>query len=107
MLAATKHKTVFLTQRGLRHQQRALEAAPPELNITIRHDPARDELLALLAEAEFLISKRSGEIGRRADCRRTQPALDPAPGNPDLGHRFDGCSVQRAWLSAAGRSKVV
>ncbi len=63
MLAATKHKTVFLTQRGLRHQQQALEAAPPELDFTIRRDPARDELLALLAEAEFLISERSGEIG--------------------------------------------
>jgi phosphoglycerate dehydrogenase-like enzyme len=63
VLAATKHKTVFLTQRGLRHQQRALAAAPPELAITIHRDPAGAELLALLAEAEFLISERSGEIG--------------------------------------------
>jgi phosphoglycerate dehydrogenase-like enzyme len=62
VIVTTKHKTVFLTQRGLRHQQSALKAAPPELDVDIRRSPARDELLALLAEAEFLISERSGTI---------------------------------------------
>jgi phosphoglycerate dehydrogenase-like enzyme len=57
-----RHKTLFLTQRGQRHQQWALAAAPPELDITIRRDPPRSELLALLAEAEFLISERTGAI---------------------------------------------
>jgi phosphoglycerate dehydrogenase-like enzyme len=62
MTDVTRHKVVFLTQRGVRHQQRAQEAAPPELNTDIRRNPSRDELLALLAEAEFLISERSGAI---------------------------------------------
>jgi phosphoglycerate dehydrogenase-like enzyme len=60
--AATRHKTLFLTQRGQRHQQWALEAAPPELDLTIRRDPPPEELPALLREAEFLISERTGVI---------------------------------------------
>lgn len=57
-----KHKTLFLTQRGLQHQQWALEGAPPELELIMRRGASREELLALLAEAEFLISERTGVI---------------------------------------------
>ena len=56
----TKHKTLFLTQRGLQHQQWAMEAAPPELDLIMRRGTDREELLALLADAEFLISERTG-----------------------------------------------
>ena len=62
MMASTKHKVVFLTQRSSLYQQRALEAAPPELDITIRRVPSREEWLALLAKTEFLISERSGTL---------------------------------------------
>ncbi len=58
----TKHKTLFLTQRGLQHQQWAMEGAPPELNLIMRRNPDRAELLALLADAEFLITERTGVI---------------------------------------------
>ena len=58
----TPTKVVFLTQRGLRHQEWALAAAPPELDIAMRRDPPREELLALLRTAEFLISERRGTI---------------------------------------------
>ncbi|MFZ1770397.1 MAG: NAD(P)-dependent oxidoreductase [Caldilinea sp.] len=58
----TKHKTLFLTQRGLQHQQWAMEAAPPELDLIMRRGADREELLALLADAEFLISERTGMI---------------------------------------------
>lgn len=58
----TKHKTLFLTQRGLQHQQWAMEGAPPELALVMRRGAGRKELLALLADAEFLISERSGVI---------------------------------------------
>ena len=58
----TKHKTLFLTQRGLQHQQWAMEAAPPELDLIMRRGTDREELLALLADAEFLISERTGMI---------------------------------------------
>jgi len=58
----TLHRVLFLTQRGQRHQQAALEAAPPELEITIRRDPPRDEILKLLPEMEVLISERVGVV---------------------------------------------
>jgi phosphoglycerate dehydrogenase-like enzyme len=58
----TKHNTLFLTQRGLQHQQWAMEGAPPELALIMRRGAGREELLALLADAEFLISERTGVI---------------------------------------------
>jgi phosphoglycerate dehydrogenase-like enzyme len=58
----TKHKTLFLTQRGLQHQKWAMEGAPAELELIMRRGASREELLALLAEAEFLISERTGVI---------------------------------------------
>ncbi|MEZ4633467.1 MAG: NAD(P)-dependent oxidoreductase [Caldilineaceae bacterium] len=56
------HKTLFLTQRSLLHQRHALAAAPPELTITMLRDPARQTILAEIADAEFLISERAGLI---------------------------------------------
>ena len=58
----TKHKTLFLTQRGLQHQQWALEGAPPELALIMRRGAGRAEVLDLLADAEFLITERTGVI---------------------------------------------
>ena len=58
----TKHTTLFLTQRGLQHQQWAVEGAPPELALIMRRGASREELLALLADAEFLITERTGVI---------------------------------------------
>jgi phosphoglycerate dehydrogenase-like enzyme len=57
-----KHNTLFITQRGERHQQAALNAAPPELQITMRRSPAREEIISLLPGMEFLISERTGQI---------------------------------------------
>jgi phosphoglycerate dehydrogenase-like enzyme len=53
---------LFLTQRGLQHQQWALEGAPSELDITMRRGASREEIVALLAEAEFLITERTGVV---------------------------------------------
>lgn len=58
----TRHKTLFLTQRGQRHHQWALDAAPAELEVAIRRNPSQDELLGLLADAEFLITERTGVV---------------------------------------------
>ncbi|MBX3001482.1 MAG: hypothetical protein KF893_23375 [Caldilineaceae bacterium] len=58
----TNHRTLFLTQRGLHHQQRALEAAPPQLEVIMRRDASREELVALIGDVEFLISERAGVI---------------------------------------------
>ncbi len=59
-----RYKTIFITERGLRHQQAALNAAPPELDITMLRQPDKATLLAHLADAEYLISERTGAIDR-------------------------------------------
>jgi phosphoglycerate dehydrogenase-like enzyme len=56
------HPTLFITSRGERHQQNALVAAPSELDITMRRDPTREQVLRLLPQMEFLISERAGVI---------------------------------------------
>ncbi|GIV67549.1 NAD(P)-dependent oxidoreductase [Caldilinea sp.] len=58
----TKHKTLFLTQRGLQHQKWAMEGAPPELELVMRRGAGREEILSLLADVEFLITERAGVI---------------------------------------------
>ncbi|NIO42974.1 MAG: hypothetical protein GTO41_24140, partial [Burkholderiales bacterium] len=57
-----KHAVLFLTDRGLRHQQAALASAPPETDVTMLRKPPREEVLRRLPEVDFLISERSGEI---------------------------------------------
>jgi phosphoglycerate dehydrogenase-like enzyme len=57
-----KYKTLFLTSRGGRHQQNALNAAPSDLDITMRRDPPREQILRLLPQMEFLITERAGII---------------------------------------------
>lgn len=56
------HPTLFVTSRGQRHQRDALAAAPSDLDITLRRDPTRDEIMSLLPGIEFLISERAGII---------------------------------------------
>lgn len=58
-----KHPTLFITHRGLHHQQAALEAAPKDLEITMVREPSKEQILSLVAGKEFLISERSGLIG--------------------------------------------
>lgn len=58
----TRYKTIFITERGLRHQQAALNAAPDYLDITMLRQPDKATLMQHLAEAEYLISERTGEI---------------------------------------------
>jgi phosphoglycerate dehydrogenase-like enzyme len=57
-----RHTTLFLTHRSKFHQQAALDVAPAELEVVMQRDPARDDILATLANAEFLITERSGVI---------------------------------------------
>jgi phosphoglycerate dehydrogenase-like enzyme len=57
-----KPKVLFITQRGLRHQQAAIDSAPAPVEIIMRRDPPREEILELLPQMEFLISERSGII---------------------------------------------
>jgi len=59
-----RHKTVFTTERGQRHQQAALNAAPERLAITMLRQPDKETLMEHLADAEYLISERVGKIDR-------------------------------------------
>ena len=58
----SRHPTLFITHRGLFHQQELFEAAPPELDITMARSPSKEEILALLPGKEFLITERTGTI---------------------------------------------
>lgn len=68
-----RYKTIFITERGLRHQQAALSAAPPELDITMLRQPDKASLLSHLGDAEYLISERTGIIDR--EIIRAAPQL--------------------------------
>lgn len=57
-----EHPVLFLTDRGQRHQQAALDAAPPDLAVTMMRRPPKEEVLGILPQVEFLISERAGTI---------------------------------------------
>ncbi len=58
----TRHKVIFTTERGHRHQQAALNAAPDNLDITMLRQPDKDTLLPYLVKAKYFISERTGVI---------------------------------------------
>ena len=62
MTAVDRYKVVFTTERGHRHQQAALVAAPEILDITMLRQPDKATLLTHLARADYLISERSGVV---------------------------------------------
>jgi phosphoglycerate dehydrogenase-like enzyme len=55
-------KLLWLTDRGERHQQGALKAAPSGWEVTVRRSNDLAEVLPLLAEVEMLITERRGTI---------------------------------------------
>ena len=58
----TAYQVLFLTQRGLWHQNQALEAAPPDFDVIMQRNPSRDEILSIMPKVDFLISERAGVI---------------------------------------------
>lgn len=56
------HPTLIITHRGQWHQEQLAAAAPSDLQVTVRRDVPKDEMLALLPEIEFLISEREDPI---------------------------------------------
>lgn len=67
------HKTLFTTERGHRHQQAALAAAPAVLDIAMLRQPDKPALMAALADVEYLISERVGVVD--ADVIAAAPRL--------------------------------
>lgn len=60
------HRAVFITSRPELHRRHALEAAPPEIDITMLVAPEPGEAAAAIAtvDPEFLISERTGVVDR-------------------------------------------
>jgi phosphoglycerate dehydrogenase-like enzyme len=91
------YRTLWLTERGQYHQEAALAAAPPELEVTILRQPTTERLRAALAETVFLISERAGVID--AATIAAAPNLKLILRLGSLAHDID--------LEAAGRAGVV
>ncbi len=58
----SNQRILFVTQRGLRHQQAALAAAPPGLKVIMCRTGNMRDVVDLLPDADFLISERTGGI---------------------------------------------
>ena len=92
-----EHKVLFLTERSPRHQEDALNAAPAGLRVTMLRQPKEQVLLREIADAEFLISERAGEV---------DDALLAAAPNLRLIQRL-GSLVYDIDLGAAQRAGVM
>jgi phosphoglycerate dehydrogenase-like enzyme len=56
------YNVLFLTDRGARHQEAALRAAPPELNVIMLRAPSFAQMQGALAAADFIISERNQPV---------------------------------------------
>jgi phosphoglycerate dehydrogenase-like enzyme len=90
------HKTVYTTERGAFHQQRALSGAPKELAITMLRQPDRETLRAALADAEYLISERVGVID--AEIIASAPQLKLILRMGSLSHDIDVDAARAAGV---------
>jgi phosphoglycerate dehydrogenase-like enzyme len=91
------HKVLFLTERSPRHQQSALASAPPELSITLLRCPPRSEILRHLADAEFLITERAGQID--AELIAAAPRLRLIQRLGSLTYDIDIAAARRAGVA--------
>ncbi len=86
------YRTLFITERGLFHQQAALRDAPPELAVIMLRQPERAELIAHLADADFLISERAGVIDAEMLAAATRLKLIVRLGS--LAHDIDRAAAE-------------
>ena len=91
-----KYKVVFTTERGQRHQQAALQAAPDILDVTMLRQPDRAELVAALSDADYLISERVGVID--AGLIQAAPRLKLILRLGSLTYDIDVNAAQRAGV---------
>lgn len=57
-----KYKVIYQTSLSVIHQKSALSSAPENLDVIIKRDPSKEELMELVRDADFLISEREGVI---------------------------------------------
>ena len=94
-----RHATLFITHRGERHQMAAIASAPPELDITMRRSPSKDELISLLPGKEFLITERTGKID--ADIIKAGTDLKLIQRLGSLTHDIDLDSARSAGIAVS------
>jgi phosphoglycerate dehydrogenase-like enzyme len=92
----TEHKVVFLTERSPRHQEEALQAAPDALRVVMLRHPKEQVLKRELADAEFLVSERAGEIDAELIAAAPQLRLIQRLGS--LVYDIDLGAAQRAGV---------
>lgn len=91
-----QHKLLFLTERSPRHQRSALKRAPDSLAVTFLPHSSRDEILQKLADCEFLISERAGQID--AQLLANAPKLRLIQRLGSLTHDIDLATAQQAAI---------
>ena len=92
-----KHQVIFTTDRGVRHQQDALSAAPENLAITMLRRPDKASLIAHLSSAEYLISERNGTID--ADIIQSAPHLKLIQRLGSMTHDIDCKAAEERGIS--------
>lgn len=60
----TPYKTIYTTERSPFHQERAIAAAPPDLDIIMLRYATKADLIEHLTDTTFLISERTGVIDK-------------------------------------------
>jgi phosphoglycerate dehydrogenase-like enzyme len=93
----TRYKTIFTTERGQRHQEAARRAAPDYLDITMLRQPDRATLRSFLAEADYLISERTGTID--GDMIRAAPNLKLILRLGSLTYDIDTAAARQAGVA--------
>lgn len=94
---AAKPKVVFVTRRSPRHQAGALATAPDACDVVMLSTPSRAVLLAQMAEAQVLISERSGVVD--AELIRAAPQLRLIQRLGTLTHDIDIAAAQQAGVA--------
>ncbi len=91
-----QHSVLFTTERGKRHQQTALAAAPVMLDITMLRQPTPEALRTHLATADYLISERTGVID--AETIAAAPNLKLILRLGSLTHDIDVAAAKSAGI---------
>lgn len=95
-MSITEHKVLFLTERSPHHQEAVLNAAPAGLRVTMLRQPKEKVLLREIADAEFLVSERAGEVG--SDLLAAAPKLRLIQRLGTLTYDIDLGAAQRAGV---------
>ncbi len=91
-----RYKAVFTTERGEFHQQRALSAAPDDLDVKMLRSPEHDTLASAVANADYLISERVGTINH--DLIQAAPRLKLILRLGSLTHDIDVHAAKQAGV---------